>query len=340
MIAYNYCYLTCLGRVADFQGRNKLGVTDLDLPPGLLEKLQDHIASRRTKWHHIRQAYGDYDGRKSIRILVYRSQPVLPRFSVVRQPCSAIHAGHAMVLGCRSTRNVPNVDPAYEGGGATPTYEFYPSRGPATVMNFMITTSGLNSELVAVRWKIVTIDNVLVLWDPDQNIEAPLPDMPNGVVRVYPASGAVAMLPLTPATNYTPTLLFCGGSDMPADYYGNCSWPFYNTWTYPTSKDCQRLTPEPQDGSSPAYDQDDPMLLGRTMGRFINLPDGTMLVINGAANGTAGFANQTLYIPSLARFRRTANEVPRAQKEGAADAHINMARVDRWEPAAARKVID
>ncbi|KAF8552653.1 hypothetical protein OG21DRAFT_1415745 [Imleria badia] len=43
MIAYNYCYSTCLGRVADFQGRNKLGVTDLDLPPGLLEKLQDHI---------------------------------------------------------------------------------------------------------------------------------------------------------------------------------------------------------------------------------------------------------------------------------------------------------
>ncbi|KAF8132341.1 hypothetical protein EV363DRAFT_1583317 [Boletus edulis] len=43
MIAYNYCYSTCLGRVADFQGRNKLGVTDLDLPPGLLERLQDHI---------------------------------------------------------------------------------------------------------------------------------------------------------------------------------------------------------------------------------------------------------------------------------------------------------
>ena len=42
-------------------------------------------------------------------------------------------------------RNLPNTDPAYEGGGATPTYEFYPSRGPATVMNFMISTSGLNS---------------------------------------------------------------------------------------------------------------------------------------------------------------------------------------------------
>lgn len=45
MIAYNYCYSTCLGRIADFQGRNKFGVTDLQLPAGLLEKLQDHITS-------------------------------------------------------------------------------------------------------------------------------------------------------------------------------------------------------------------------------------------------------------------------------------------------------
>ena len=42
-------------------------------------------------------------------------------------------------------RNMPNTDPTYEGGGATPTFEFYPSRGPATVMQFMTTTSGLNS---------------------------------------------------------------------------------------------------------------------------------------------------------------------------------------------------
>jgi hypothetical protein len=43
-------------------------------------------------------------------------------------------------------RNLPNTDPAYEGGAAEPTFEFYPSRGgtPA-VMQFMIETSGLNS---------------------------------------------------------------------------------------------------------------------------------------------------------------------------------------------------
>ncbi|KAK0502919.1 hypothetical protein EDD18DRAFT_1345761 [Armillaria luteobubalina] len=43
MIAYNYCYSTCLGRIIDFQGRNKLGVTDLERTPGLLEKHRDHI---------------------------------------------------------------------------------------------------------------------------------------------------------------------------------------------------------------------------------------------------------------------------------------------------------
>ncbi|KIK47777.1 hypothetical protein CY34DRAFT_73289 [Suillus luteus UH-Slu-Lm8-n1] len=43
MIAYNYCYSTCLGRIVDFQGRNKFGVVDLQRPRGLLENLQDHI---------------------------------------------------------------------------------------------------------------------------------------------------------------------------------------------------------------------------------------------------------------------------------------------------------
>ncbi|KAJ8702610.1 DNA polymerase zeta [Pleurotus ostreatus] len=42
MIAYNYCYSTCLGRVAEFQGTNKFGVTELNLPPGLLNTLKDH----------------------------------------------------------------------------------------------------------------------------------------------------------------------------------------------------------------------------------------------------------------------------------------------------------
>lgn len=141
-------------------------------------------------------------------------------------------------------------------------------------------------------------DAGLVLWDYNANVETPLPDMPNGVVRVYPASGATAMLPLTPANNYTPTILFCGGSDMPEDAYGNYAFPAINTWEYPASKDCQRITPEPQDGSQPTYVQDDDMLEGRTMGQFIILPDGKLLVVNGGTNGTAGYSQQTGQTPS------------------------------------------
>lgn len=121
--------------------------------------------------------------------------------------------------------------------------------------------------------------------------------MPNGVARVYPASGAVAMLPLTPANNYTPTLLFCGGSNTSSYNYGGYAGPNADMWTIPASNDCQRLTPEPQDGSAPVYVQDDDMLEERTMGQFILLPDGKMLVINGGLNGTAGYATGTKNTP-------------------------------------------
>ncbi|KZT30383.1 hypothetical protein NEOLEDRAFT_1237658 [Neolentinus lepideus HHB14362 ss-1] len=43
MIAYNYCYSTCLGRVVDFKGRNKFGVSELHIRAGLLDTLKDHI---------------------------------------------------------------------------------------------------------------------------------------------------------------------------------------------------------------------------------------------------------------------------------------------------------
>ncbi|PGH08313.1 hypothetical protein AJ79_06000 [Helicocarpus griseus UAMH5409] len=43
MIAYNYCYSTCLGRVVDWRGRNKLGFIDFRRPAGLLELFKDQI---------------------------------------------------------------------------------------------------------------------------------------------------------------------------------------------------------------------------------------------------------------------------------------------------------
>jgi len=268
--------------------------------------------------------YEDYDGTKSIRILnpctssqdmssaecQWFDNATLLSMQKQRWYSAAEALGDGTIAliggfvnGGYINRNTPNTDPEYEGGAAEPTYEFYPTRGPATVMQFMIQTSGLNSyahTYLMPSGKMLVQANVsTMLWDPDTNDETALPNMPGNVARVYPASGAVAMLPLTPANNYTPTVLFCGGTDMPDQYWGNYSFPNYNTWTYPASTDCQRITPEPQDGSTPAYEQDDDLLEGRTMGQFIALPDGTMLVVNGGRNGTAGYAQATGQTPNF-----------------------------------------
>lgn len=111
------------------------------------------------------------------------------------------------------------------------------------------------------------------------------------------------MLPLTPANNYTQTIIFCGGSDMPDASWGDYNFPAINTWDYPASADCQLMTPEPVDGSQPQYVQDDDLPGGgRTMGQFILLPDGTALIVNGGLNGTAGYAQATGQTPTFGQM--------------------------------------
>jgi DNA polymerase zeta len=46
MIAYNYCYSTCLGRIREFKGKSQLGFMEVKPPPGLLGALKDHIHSK------------------------------------------------------------------------------------------------------------------------------------------------------------------------------------------------------------------------------------------------------------------------------------------------------
>lgn len=265
--------------------------------------------------------YQDFDGAQAIRILNpctenfsdpscqwYDNPSVLSMqkrrwYSAAEAlPDGSIILIGGFVNGGYINRNTPNNDPEFSGGAAEPTYEIYPANGTvAQVMQFMIKTSGLNAYALTFLMpsgKLFVQANVsTILFDYTNNVEVDLPDMPNNVVRVYPATGAVTMLPLTPANNYAPTILFCGGSNMSADSYGNYSFPEIDTWDYPASNDCQRITPEPADGSAPVYVQDDDMLEGRTMGQFIILPDGKLLCVNGGLNGTAGYATQTGQTP-------------------------------------------
>ncbi|KAH8096820.1 DUF1929-domain-containing protein [Cristinia sonorae] len=270
--------------------------------------------------------YGDYDGALAIRVL----DPCTSADNFDDPKCQWFDDAGALAMQKRRwysaaeplgdgsvaiiggfvnggyiNRNFPNVDPATSGGAAEPTYEFFPSKGEAKFMQFLVDTSGLNAYaltyLMPSGQMLVQANVSTMMWEPLTNIEHRLPDMPGGIVRVYPASGANAMLPLTPENNWTPTVIFCGGSDMPDEAWGNYSWPFINTWDYPASAKCHTLTPEPIDGSPVEYVEDDDLPEhGRTMGQFIALPDGTMLLLNGGANGTAGYSTQTLETQSYA----------------------------------------
>ncbi|KAI0324825.1 DUF1929-domain-containing protein [Cubamyces sp. BRFM 1775] len=263
--------------------------------------------------------YGDYDGTKAIRILnpckdgddftspncQWFDNSSLLSMQSQRWYSAAEPMGDGTIVliggftnGGYINRNYPNVDTAKEGGAANPTYEFFPANGrQEQFMNFMNKTSGLNAYaltyLMPSGKMLVQANYSTTLWDPLTNEETDLPDMPGQIVRVYPASGANAMLPLTPENDYTPTVIFCGGIYMDDWSWGNYSWPFADTWAIPSSNKCHTLTPEPTDGSTVDYVEDDDLPVGRTMGQFIALPDMTMLVVNGGANGTAGYSTRT-----------------------------------------------
>lgn len=98
-----------------------------------------------------------------------------------------------------------------------PTYEFFPSRGRPITSPILVNT--LPANLYPLTWLLpsgrllIQSNWATVMLDYKKNREYALPDIPDAV-RTYPASAGTIMLPLTPANNWTATILFCGGSNL------------------------------------------------------------------------------------------------------------------------------
>jgi hypothetical protein len=110
------------------------------------------------------------------------------------------------------------------------------------------------------------------------------------------------MLPLTPANQWTATVLFCGGTNLQPDQSVDILFspvgiavsrlPGTNRWVtdwnivaFAASDSCVRLSPD----ISSSYVHDDTLPEGRTMGNLILLPTGKVLLLNGARTGTHFF---------------------------------------------------
>lgn len=171
-------------------------------------------------------------------------------------------------------------------GQNNPTYEFFPSRGNVTGLNLLTTT--LPANLYPLTWLLpsgnlfinANLGNAILNYKT--NVEFALPNTPHSV-RTYPGSAANAMLPLTPANNWTATIVFCGGTNLQPDQWVT-NW---NIAAYPADNTCVTITPD----VDTAWRDDDPMPEGRSMGNFVFLPDGRLFLLNGIAKGTAGYGN-------------------------------------------------
>ena len=173
-----------------------------------------------------------------------------------------------------------------------PTYEFFPKTASGAIeMQFLTDTLPLN--LFPLTWLMpsgrlfMQAYYTTILYDLTTKKELALPDMPYAA-RVYPASAATAMLPLTPDNNYTPTILFCGGSSAPFNQSSDGGSAF-NVTAIEADKTCVRISPE---DDSPQYEDDDDLPEPRSMGNFIYLPDGTLWLGNGVGMGTAGYGDE------------------------------------------------
>lgn len=145
------------GSFAVFGGNGAVGpggnISDITEPGGFIGKYST--------------TYQDWDGTTQIRILNPCNQD---NDDLVSDPqctwddnstttmmhqrwypgCEALGDGTLVILGGFSAggyvnRNIPNLDPEFEGGACTSTVEFFPPNGQDPTLQFLIQTSGLNA---------------------------------------------------------------------------------------------------------------------------------------------------------------------------------------------------
>ncbi|GLT71908.1 hypothetical protein SLA2020_438920 [Shorea laevis] len=135
-----------------------------------------------------------------------------------------------------------------------------------------------------------------------------------GFSRNYPSTGSSALLPLKLLNGRTPDaeVVVCGGTLPNSNVKANAGV------FLPAAKTCGRLVIT---AANPEWEMEE-MPLNRVMGDMIMLPTGHVLIINGAAKGTAGWEvatepvlNPVLYSPEKPRISRfevlSASKIPR-----------------------------
>ncbi|XP_043718830.1 aldehyde oxidase GLOX-like isoform X2 [Telopea speciosissima] len=193
------------------------------------------------------------------------------------------------------------------GGRRQFNYEFYPkstSTNKVFSLPFLVQTSDPNEENNLYPFVHLNVDGNLfifannrsILFDYIKNaVVKTFPAIPDGHPRSYPSSGSSVLLPLhlLQQPSVAAEVLICGGA--PRGSFPNANSGFFigalNT--------CGRIRiTDP----NPKWSMET-MPLARVMGDMTLLPNGHILIINGAARGTAGWelGREPVFKPVLYR---------------------------------------
>ncbi|KAF3446745.1 hypothetical protein FNV43_RR11925 [Rhamnella rubrinervis] len=207
------------------------------------------------------------------------------------------------------------------GGRRQFNYEFYPKSESATntySLRFLVETNDLNIENNLYPFVFLNTDgnlfifanNRAILFDYVKNrVLKTYPQIPGGDPRSYPSTGSAVLLPLKnlQAQFIEAEVLVCGGAPK-GSYIQATNGNFVGAL-----KTCARIKitdPNPQWVV-------ETMPQARVMGDMTLLPNGNVLIINGAAAGTAGWEygrnpvlNPVIYRPNNAAGSRFESQNP------------------------------
>lgn len=125
----------------------------------------------------------------------------------------------------------------------------------------------------------MTAGNETIIYDIETDTETSLPSLPNNITVSNPFDGTATLLPLHPP-DYIPEVLVCGGTNISAQTpQGDLSSQT------PASNQCSRMTITPE-GIQRGWEIER-MLESRMMPEMILMPNGKVVIINGAQTGYA-----------------------------------------------------
>ncbi|MED6122815.1 hypothetical protein PIB30_043495 [Stylosanthes scabra] len=182
------------------------------------------------------------------------------------------------------------------GGRRQFNYEFYPKSDLLATqhvhsLQFLVQTNDIGAENNLYPFVFLNVDGNLFIFANNKSIlfnyvknvvVKTYPDIPNGDPRCYPSTGSAVMLPLKMLqanSNVEAEVLVCGGAPKDSFKYAK-SGRFIGALNT-----CGRIKiTDP----NPKWVMET-MPKGRVMSDMIMLPNGNVLIINGAGSGTAGW---------------------------------------------------